>query len=337
VNGPAAVSVVVPVLTARPHLIECLASLERQTLREHEVVVVDNSGGGAVRGSGVAARFRFRLIENPGNMGYGAAINQGIRLTSAPYVAALNDDTVVREDCLERLIGAMERDPRAGMAAPRILMRETTLRLDSAGMLIARDGSSVQRGHGAAADAYGTGGPALCPSGCAALYRRAMLDQTGLFDEDYFLYCEDTDLGLRAQWAGWSCLYVAGAVVEHRYSESAGRASALKAYLVERNRLRMAAKLFPPARLAAAPLYALARYGWHAAAVFRGRGKASEFSRHGGAWRLAWYVLKAHASLLAGLGRVAAQRRAAPRRISSREFGAVLDRFNVPVKEVARH
>lgn len=330
------VSVIVPTLAARPHLLECLDSLERQTLREHEVLVVDNSGKGAARALGAAGLQGVRVIENAMNAGYGAAVNQGIRATSAPYVLALNDDTVAREDCLERLVAAMEREPGAGMAAPRILMRGTD-RLDSAGMLIARDGSSVQRGHGAAAGEYAEGGDALCPSGCAALYRRAMLDEVGLFDEDYFLYCEDTDLGLRARWAGWRCVYVPEAVVEHRYSESAGRASGLKAYLVERNRLRMAAKLFPPARLAAAPLYTAARYWWHAAAMLQGTGKAAEFSRGGGAWRLPWYVLKAHLSLLAGLRCVAAQRRSVLRKISAGEFVRLLDLYGVPVKEVARH
>ena len=72
-----------------------------------------------------------------------------------------------------------------------------------------------------------------------------MLDEIGLFDESFFLYCEDTDLGLRARWAGWECGYVPGAVVEHRYSHSAGRASPLKAYYVERNRLYTVIKNFP--------------------------------------------------------------------------------------------
>ena len=85
----------------------------------------------------------------------------------------------------------------------------------------------------------------LLPSASAALYRRAMLEEIGLFDEDFFLYCEDTDLGLRARWAGWKCIYVPGAVVDHHYSHSAGRASRLKAYYVERNRLFVAAKNFP--------------------------------------------------------------------------------------------
>ncbi len=86
---------------------------------------------------------------------------------------------------------------------------------------------------------------ALFPSGSAALYRRKMLEEIGGFDDEFFLYCEDTDLGLRALWAGWKCFYVADAIVEHRYSHSAGRASALKAYLVERNRLYVAIEEFP--------------------------------------------------------------------------------------------
>ena len=148
-------------------------------------------------------------------------------------------------------------------------------------MLIAADGSSKQRGHGQAAGDSRFDGDALFPSGSAALYRREMLDQIGAFDESFFLYCEDIDLGLRARWAGWECRYVAGAVVEHRYSHSAGRASALKAYYVERNRLYTVIKNFPCARCWRAPWAALARYFWHLISMLTGRGKAAEF-RDGG-------------------------------------------------------
>ena len=108
-----------------------------------------------------------------------------------------------------------------------------------------------------------------------------MLDEIGLFDESFFLYCEDTDLGLRARWAGWDCRYVPGAVVEHRYSESAGRASPLKAYYVERNRLYTIVKNFPAGMLWAAPFASVARYFWHMAAIVAGRGKAAEYRQAG--------------------------------------------------------
>jgi GT2 family glycosyltransferase len=124
----------------------------------------------------------------------------------------------------------------------------------------AGDGSSKQRGHGRPPKFFPVAEEVLFPSGSAALYRRAMLEQIGGFDEDFFLYCEDTDLGLRARWAGWRCLYAPEAVVEHHYSHSAGRASRLKAYYVERNRLFVLAKNFPARMLAAAPFVSLARY-----------------------------------------------------------------------------
>src|SRR5260370_21202229 len=79
-------------------------------------------------------------------------------------------------------------------------------RLDSAGMLVCPDGSSKQCGHLESPDKFPRRRHALLPSGCAALYRREMLDEIGLFDESFFLYCEDTDLGLRARWAAWECV-----------------------------------------------------------------------------------------------------------------------------------
>ena len=103
----------------------------------------------------------------------------------------------------------------------------------------------------------------LMPSGCAALFRRAMLEDTGGFDEDFFLYCEDTDLGLRARWRGWRSVYASDAVVTHRYSHSAGAASELKAFYVERNRLFVLARNFPARLLWKAPFSTLARYCWH--------------------------------------------------------------------------
>ncbi len=122
-----------------------------------------------------------------------------------------------------------------------------------------------------------------------------MLEEIGLFDEDFFLYCEDTDLGLRARWAGWKCLYVADAVVDHHYSHSAGRASALKAYYVERNRLFVIAKNFPAGMLLLAPFVTIARYAWHLRWMLVRRGAAARFREdEGGALLLVWIAIRAH-------------------------------------------
>jgi GT2 family glycosyltransferase len=272
-----------------------------------EVIVVDNSGKGLVRRNGNAPG--ARVIENDRNVGFGAAINQGFRASTAPYLATLNDDAVAHPGWIAALVSALEARPDAGMCASQVRLFGEH-RLDSAGMLMAADGSSKQRGQGRPPEDFPVAEEALLPSGSAALYRRAMLEQIGGFDDDFFLYCEDTDLGLRARWAGWKCLYVPGAVVEHHYSHSAGGASPLKAYYVERNRLFVVAKNFPARMAAAAPFVSVARYLWHLRYLLAGRGSAARFRAEGHAGpRMAWFVLRAHLALLSHAGRLRRQRR----------------------------
>jgi len=291
------VTVVIPTLSADARLQECIAALEKQTQRDFEVIIVDNSGSSAVRRNRSVPP-NARIIEEPRNVGFGAAVNEALRLSHCRYLATLNDDAAPVPGWLAALVTAMEARPDAGMCASQVRFYGEDS-LDSAGMLICGDGSSKQRGHGCPPHFFPVAEEVLFPSGSAALYRRTMLEQIGAFDEDFFLYCEDTDLGLRARWAGWRCLYVPDAVVEHHYSHSAGRASPLKAYYVERNRLFVLAKNFPARMLAAAPFISLARYGWHLRLLLRGRGAAARFRLEGGsAWRMPFYVLRAHAALL---------------------------------------
>jgi len=197
--------VVIPTLAADSRLLECVRSLSGQTRLDFEVVIVDNSGHGVVRRNGTAPG--ARVIENAHNAGFGAAINQGLRASTSPYVATLNDDAVAHPDWLDALVSALESRPDAGMCASQVRLFGEP-RLDSAGMLVARDGSSKQRGHGRRPEDFPVLEEVLLASGSSALYRRSMLEDSGGFDDNFFLYCEDTDLGLRARWAGWKCLYV---------------------------------------------------------------------------------------------------------------------------------
>lgn len=329
-------TVIIPTLQADSTLDECIRSLEAQTLTDFEVIVIDNSGTG--RASAIeSVRRRARVIENPANVGFGAAVNQGIRASSSEFVVTLNDDAVMHPGCLESLVRAAGTRYEIGMCAPRIQIRGED-RLDSAGMLLCRDGSSKQRGHLDPPSRYSRFQQVLLPSGCAALYRRDLLDEVGLFDESFFLYCEDTDLGLRARWKLWECVYVPDAVVEHRYSHSAGRASSLKAYYVERNRLFLLVKTFPARELAAAPLVSCARYLWHAAYLLRGRGKAAEHTAgRGSAAGLAWYVIKAHASVVKALPRLLRERRKIQHggRMQPRQFRRMLASYRISARQVA--
>lgn len=330
--NPPRVVVAIPTLRAGALLAECLASLDRQQFRDFEIVVIDNSGRGLVKQM-PALPAVVRVIENAANAGYGAAINQAIHSTASEFIAVLNDDAAADARWLAAMVDAMERHRDAGMCACRVML-EGKDAVDSAGMLLCADGSSKQRGHGRPAAGFLSESEVLCPSGSAALYRRAMLEQTGAFEESFFLYCEDTDLGLRARWAGWRCVYAPDAVVHHHYSASAGRVSPLKAYLVERNRLCLLVRNFPGPMLARAPWAALSRYYWHATL---GHGAAAGFRQSHPAWVLAWYVLCAHASALIRLPRLWAQRRAirSAARITADEFQQLAGAHRISPKEVA--
>ena len=327
---------VIPTLRAGPELLDCVYSLDRQTRRDFEIVIVDNSGRGLARQS-VAARFGARIIENDVNLGFGPAVNAAFLSSRAPFLATLNDDAMARPDWLEQMLVAIESDGAIGMCASQIRLAGREL-LDSAGMLISGDGSSKQRGQLQPPENYARREEVLLPSACAALYRRKMLEDVGLFDEEFFLYCEDTDLGLRARWAGWKCLYVPEAVVEHSYSSSAGPASPLKAYYVERNRLFVLIKNFPARMLWKAPAATLARYVWHALAMLADAPLAGQFRAEGhGLPEAAFIALRAHFALLWHLPRLWRQRRAIRRqaRISPEQFCALLRSHWITPRQVA--
>ncbi len=325
-----AVTVAIPTLAADEALTECLAALERQTFSNFEVIVVDNSGRRRVKAAG-----RVRVIANERNAGFGAAVNQAWRESQGEFLAVLNDDTIAHPNWLAALSAAMLSSPGVGMCASLVLLAGEC-RVDSAGMLLCPDGSSKQRGHLEPPENHTRPEEVLLPSGSAALYRRRMIEEIGSFDERFFLYCEDTDLGLRARWAGWECLYVPEAVVEHRYSHSAGKASVLKAYYVERNRLFVIVKNFPLPELLLAPAWSLARYFWHAVYAIRGQGKAAEFRRDGStAVQLFVFVVRAHFALLASFPALWRKRQKAKRRLTPKQFRQLMRKFAIGPRQVA--
>src|SRR3954447_23334023 len=139
------VAVVIPTLGADIAVQDCLQSLDKQTFQDFEVIVVDNSGAGAIRAMQITSP-RLRIIENSVNVGFGAAINQGWRASTGKYVATLNDDAVAFPDWLRLVVAAAEFDPEIGLVASQVRLSDDAL--DSAGLVVSRDGSSKQRGHG---------------------------------------------------------------------------------------------------------------------------------------------------------------------------------------------
>ncbi len=243
-DSPFFVSVVVVNYNGRAHLERCLPVLAAQTYRDLEVIVVDNA---STDGSAewVAAHFpRVCLVRAPTNLGFAGGNNLGIRAARGTFIATLNNDTEVEPDYVERFVAPM-RDPNVGSCAALMLEFDRRERIDSAGIRIDRAGFAWNRLAGQPAESITRGQEVWGACAGAALYRRAMLDEIGLFDEGYFGFYEDVDLAWRARRAGWKCILVPSARVYHIHGGSFRRGSYYKMYLLARNRWWTILKNYP--------------------------------------------------------------------------------------------
>jgi GT2 family glycosyltransferase len=285
----------------------CLFSLARQTVPA-ETIVVDN---GSTDGSADMAEREFgaRVVRNAENRGFCAANNQGIAIARGRYIALLNNDAEAEPNWLESLHGACSRHPDVGMAASKILVWENPERIDKVGHLIFPDGQNRGRGSGALdRGQFDREEEVLWPDGCAAMYRKEMLDAIGGFDEDLFAYGDDAELGLRARIAGWKCLYAPTAVVRHHRGSTMGKGSARRLALIERNRVLLAAKLFPWSLLWRNPYYFAQRVVAGAAMASRGEGDTAHFPGWRGKLRMAGGLLRGDLEALAMLPKTLGKR-----------------------------
>ena len=159
----------------------------------------------------------------------------------------------------------------------------------------------------------------------------------GDFDEDYFCYLEDMDLGMRGQLAGWQCWYVPDSRVSHRKSAAFGNYSEFKAYHVERNRIYNAVKLLPRFILLMSPLFTLNRYLLQGYAAVTHRGLSDEFVKEYSYPRLAWLLLRAYTAALWKLPRMLRKRHeiSQSRRITTDEWYRLISRFKLDAIELA--
>lgn len=328
----------------RDLLRQSLASLMRQQDVRLEILLVDNgSSDGSVEMAEAeflhGQPFPVRILRNSENRGFCAANNQGIAMASYPWVALLNNDAEADPGWLRALCQAAENAPQVGMVASKILVYDDPRRIDKVGHLIFLDGQNRGRGSGA----HDTGQfdaieETLWPDGCAALYRKAMLDQIGGFDEDFFAYADDAELGMRARLAGWGALYTPYAVVRHRRGATLGVRSHQRIVLIERNRILLAAKLFPLSLLLLNPLFYFARLVAGAFAAVLGRGEIGRYSGAGDKMGVAGAMLRGDLQAIRMLPRILAKR-PAMRRI--RKLGTLatlrlLWRYRITLRELSQ-
>jgi GT2 family glycosyltransferase len=229
------VSIVIVSWNGRQHLETCLGGVAGQTGVASETIVVDN---GSTDGTADFVREKFpwvRLVELPENVGYAGGNNAGVRYARGRYIALLNNDTSADPGWLRALLGGVDEAAGYVLTTSRIVYMHDPDVIDSAGDGLLRWGGAFKRHHGASASAATVTEEVFGVCGAACLMPKAVFDELGGFDEDFFASHEDVDLSYRARLRGYRCRYVADAVIRHVGSATLGTMSAFSVFHGQRN------------------------------------------------------------------------------------------------------
>ncbi len=243
-STPGLLSIVIPNWNGARFLPTCLDSLQKQTYPETEIILVDNA---STDGSQALLERDYpwvTLIALDTNRGFTGACNAGIEAAHGEFIALLNNDTEVAPGWVLAVVDAFTRHPDAGSVASKMLLFDQRDHFHTAGDYFTVDGRAGNRGVWEKDEGqFDREDYVFSACGGSAVYRRAMLDQIGRLDDDFFFSGEDVDIGWRAQLAGWRCLYTPAAIVYHRLSATGGGVTA--SYYDGRNLLYILAKNYP--------------------------------------------------------------------------------------------
>lgn len=311
----------------------CLAALRRQTRPPDQIVIVDN-GSRDESVQWLEQQSHIDVVRLDNNRGFAGGNNAALPILNGDIVALLNNDAEPEPQWIADALPAFE-DEMVGMVACKIMRLEEPQVIDKVGHLIYPDGLNRGRGTGQRDEGqFDTTQAALWPDGCAAFFRLAAIAEVGFFDEDFFLYGEDADLGFRMRWAGYDCRFVPSSRVLHRQSASLGRFSADKVYFIERNRWWVLIKNFPISGVLLSPLHSLRRYLLNAWSMLRGKGSAASFQRQASAWALLKVLIKATWHGLRYTPRMWRKRRQRVMRITARQMKRLLRQYRISAREI---
>jgi GT2 family glycosyltransferase len=272
-------AVVVVNWNGRHVLGDCLGSLQESRYDPLHILVVDNASSDGSTEWLRAAYPAVEVLEAPVNLRWAGGNNLGLRRLQATghedaYVLLLNNDTIVPEGSLQRLVQALMEEPRAWAATPRICYAHDPARIWYDGGLVGRRSGWVRH----AGIRRFAGRRPVTPrfvdygTGCALLLSPRALQQVGEFDEGFHFYAEDTDYSLRLRAAGGHILHVPRALVLHKVSSALGGGSPRKAYLKSRSHVRLLRRHWPrrrlPGLLPSQAVYYVGLAAWH---LWRGR------------------------------------------------------------------
>lgn len=216
------VTVIIPNYNGKIHLNQCLEEVYRNTTIEMDVIVVDNGSNDDSIRQARALYPQVKYVELDQNYGFSKAVNVGIELTETPYVFLLNNDAFIKKGCIERLLKTIKKNKQIFSVEAKILQYQEPDKIDSAGTYYQALGWAFARGNGSEAEKYNQRAFTFASCGAAALYRKDILDIIGRFDEKYFAYLEDIDVGYRAKIAGYRNVYEPEAQVLHVGSATTG-------------------------------------------------------------------------------------------------------------------
>ena len=274
------VSVIVATMNNFDLLKKCLRSLYLQDYEPIEIIVVDNGSDQDVRYVLSEEFPDLSIIRMDRNHGFAGGNNRGIEISKGKYIALINNDAFAEPQWVSSMVAVAEADSSVAAVASIIIDGNRPKLLDSCGVGIGLDGMSRQAMRGMPVPKLTQPKEVLLFSGCACLLRMTALKEVGLLDEDFFAYCEDTDLGLRLRGAGWNIVVAPGAYVKHFYSMTGGKFSLQKVYWVERNHFWVAIKNFPWFLLAAIPFLTLLRYIVQGYSVLKNTGELNKFTEN---------------------------------------------------------
>lgn len=286
------VSLVIPHRKNLAILQAAVRSIRRQQTPagwELEVIVVDNAS--AEGAAGWAEAEGCQVLKLAGNQGFAKAVNQGIRASGGEWIVVMNDDVELDAGWLLQIAAAIERSPRAWFVCGKTLQFAARERIDGTGDAISQGGASWRLGNGRTdGDSFNRDRATFFPSATATAFRRSFFERVGAFDETFFAYLEDADLGLRAALAGLEGVYAPAARSYHRGSATGQAWSADMVRWITGHQLLLLAKFFPARLLLRNGWKILAAQGlWAALAVTRGQ---------------SWAWLRGLALGLRGAGRV---------------------------------
>lgn len=237
------VSIVIPNYNGESYILDCIKSVYDQIDNKREIIIIDNHSTDRSVSLIKEHYPDISLIVNDDNVGFAAAVNQGILASSGEYVILLNNDAFAREGFVKELYECIESDPRIFSVGAKMLQYTNPGIIDNAGDELTIFGWAYQTGNGRPSEEYNKKRRIFSACAGAAIYRKRVFEEIGYFDENFFAYLEDVDIGFRANLHGYKNVFCPSAEVDHIGSATSGsKHNEFKVRLAARNNIYLLMK-----------------------------------------------------------------------------------------------